>query len=631
MAGAITIATTGLSASQKQMDVIGNNLANSSTLGFKAGNTYFAAVLNQSLAGSGELTVGQGVEVSSIATQFSQGSFETTSNATDMAIDGEGFFMVQDKDGAIYYTRAGNFHVDRDSYLVDANGYKVIGFNVSAESSNASIVQQLEPIRLGNASSEPNATEIISVGVNLDSTEDYGQSFNVSQNVFDSLGGLNSLSINFLKTEVPNTWGFEAALTTAQGVTLLSDTDDMAACGLIFDASGNVESMYKGNVGTLAGVGATAGTAGAVTITNAAAVTANTTTGIVFTKSTTSGLWNLTTADGYASAEATDAGGVMSVDLNGDGSADLSIPLNNTWVAGDTLTLSLTTGAPPSGSAAAGTSGNGAIASTTVNKPGQLYQSTAGAGMTFTKMAATGVWNLTNVDSYANATASQATVNGVDYLYVDLDGKGGTDITIELAGTWVAGNTITIPIATDTYPPTDILLSFGDLANGANIGTVDSSGATVKNMISWNAAGDDANEITGYASTSIVKSLTSDGWAVGVLKSLDIEGNGKIYGVFTNGQTSEMADIMLASFPDSSALKKIGNYFAETNASGTPTRNEPGSGGLGEVLANSLEISNTDTAKEFVNMITAQRAYQANARVITTANDMLTELMNIKR
>jgi flagellar hook protein FlgE len=78
-------------------------------------------------------------------------------------------------------------------------------------------------------------------------------------------------------------------------------------------------------------------------------------------------------------------------------------------------------------------------------------------------------------------------------------------------------------------------------------------------------------------------------------------------------------------------LKRIGNYFGGTTESGAAIKNKPGSGGLGEIMSQSLESSNVDVAKEFISMITAQRAYQASSRIITTADQMLTELMNIKR
>ena len=143
--------------------------------------------------------------------------------------------------------------------------------------------------------------------------------------------------------------------------------------------------------------------------------------------------------------------------------------------------------------------------------------------------------------------------------------------------------------------------------------------------------GDTAKTITGYASSSVLKCLSDNGYTFGVLQSLNVEPDGIINGFFTNGQTSKLGQLILASFRDPSGLKQIGNYFGSTSASGEAITNKAGSSGLGEIMNHSLEISNTDVAKEFINMITAQRAYQASSRIITTADQMLTELMNIKR
>ena len=109
MGSALWTGISGLNASSKELDVIANNLANTNTVGFKAGTTFFADVLSQSISGgaSGTMQVGRGVSVAEIQTQFSTGSFETTGVGTDVAIDGDGFFMVNDKDDGTYYTRAG--------------------------------------------------------------------------------------------------------------------------------------------------------------------------------------------------------------------------------------------------------------------------------------------------------------------------------------------------------------------------------------------------------------------------------------------------------------------------------------------------------------------------------------------
>jgi flagellar hook protein FlgE len=174
--------------------------------------------------------------------------------------------------------------------------------------------------------------------------------------------------------------------------------------------------------------------------------------------------------------------------------------------------------------------------------------------------------------------------------------------------------------------PADISVTVDgtNLANGATIGT--------SNSLTWDISSARAQTITGYASASAVKALYSDGYPSGVLKSLAVEGNGTITGYFTNGQTTALGQIALADFANPWGLKKMGqNLFSETLTSGQAIINVPGSGGLGEVKSNSLEMSNTDIGTEFINMITAQRAYQASAKIITTTDEMMTALMNTKR
>jgi flagellar hook protein FlgE len=540
MGSAISIGTTGLAASSKQMDVIGNNLANSNTLGFKAGNTYFASMLNQSLSSSGSLAVGQGVTVAAIDTQFSQGSFDTTGNATDLAVDGDGFFVVTDADGAAYYTRAGAFHVNKEGILADVNNYKVQGISISGGTEAG--VEKPQDISFDNAMSNAKATTEISIGANLDDNTGYGETFNVSQNVFDSRGQIHNLSITFLKTEGNGVWGFDAKLDG----TNLSDTTEQQASGLTFDRNGALLGMFQGSIPTA-----------------------------------------------------------------GAGSPVAAI--------GTGLTV-------------------GTIAGTTINKPGQLYKDAA--GISLTKEAPAGVWTVTNPSGYANATAWQETVGSNQILKVDLDGKGGSDISFDLGATaanqWSAGNTVIFNIVKTDVSLTDVSLTFGPLSSNlsgeaSTIGMTSGAGASTQNKINWDLVGDAAKTITSYASSSVLKSLSDDGYTFGVLKSINVENDGIITGSFTNGQTSNLGQIILASFRDPSGLKKIGNYFGSTTSSGEAITNKAGSGGLGEIMNHSLEISNTDVAKEFINMITAQRAYQANSRVITTADQMLTELMNIKR
>jgi flagellar hook protein FlgE len=407
MGSAISIGQTGLAASSKQMEVIGNNLANSNTVGFKASSTLFANMMNQGLSSAGALAAGQGVEVTDMPTQFTQGSFENTGSVTDMAIDGEGFFMVKDPSGVPLYTRAGAFHIDKKGNLVDGKGYKVQGYLIENDTLSTVPVD----IFLQKAK-DATATTKVSFGANLNENTAALGTFNVSQNVYDSKGGVHTLSLTFEKTATAGEWDYTA---TFDGI------DTGLAATLEFEPDGTY----------------------------------------------------IPTAD-------------VAIDI------DAADPLIAAKLKGATI------------------------------------------------------------------------------------GNAAGEIT-------------------------------------------------------WTVFSESTEKLTGYASTSVIRSLNSDGFASGDLRSLNIDNNGIINGVYTNGEVVELAQISLANFLDPSALKKNGNYFGETTGSGKATPNPAGTGGLGEIQSNSLEVSNTDVAKEFINMITAQRAYQASAKMITTADNMLTELMNIKR
>jgi len=130
----------------------------------------------------------------------------------------------------------------------------------------------------------------------------------------------------------------------------------------------------------------------------------------------------------------------------------------------------------------------------------------------------------------------------------------------------------------------------------------------------------------------VIRTLVHDGYSSGSLKSISVTADGTISGFFTNGQTSDISQIVLADFANVTGLKRMGkNLFSPTVESGDAVPNRPGSAGMGDISPNSLEMSNTDIATEFINMITAQRAYQASAKIVTVTDQMMAELMNIKR
>lgn len=520
MGSSLYAGISGLTASSKQMDVIGNNIANVNTVGFRAGKIHFADILSQSITGGSStfMQVGRGVSVSDVATQFSPGSFETTANATDLSIDGDGFFIVEDADGGSYYTRAGAFHVDSDGYLVDINGFKVQGYNLLSTDPNT-----ITDLSLSNVQSSPLATSIISIGANLDSATETGEVFNAAQTVYDSQGEIHTLKMEFQKTEANGYWSCQAYLDNTEATS-------QTCSGVKFDSNGELSNVYTSTV----------------------------------TGSATEGADTIYTTAG------------------------------------------------------AGT------ATYTINNAGQLYKDTA-AEIILTRGADADTWTITQDGGYTNMSLTLGTVGVDDTVAIDLDGSGGADMTLTLsAAGWAAGDTLEFTISQMESTPADVSLTFAALSNGATIGSA--------NTVTWDLAGTTAQTITGYASTSVVKALTHDGYSSGVLKSLSVTSEGILSGFFTNGQTADIGQVVLADFSNPWGLKRMGNnLFGETVTSGAAVLNNPGSAGMGDISPNSLEMSNTDIATEFINMITAQRAYQASAKIVTTTDQMMAELMNIKR
>lgn len=144
--------------------------------------------------------------------------------------------------------------------------------------------------------------------------------------------------------------------------------------------------------------------------------------------------------------------------------------------------------------------------------------------------------------------------------------------------------------------------------------------------------GDGMDGTTQYASDFSVTNVTQDGYSAGSLKSINIAEDGTITGVFTNGQTKDIGQVALARFMSNSNLIREGrNLYTASSSSGQALIGLPETSGLGRLLSNTLELSNIDLAEEFVNMITAQRGFQANSKVITTTDELLQEVVNLKR
>jgi flagellar hook protein FlgE len=221
---AFDTAVSGIRAATADLGVIGNNVANSSTTGFKTSRAEFADVYATSLLGAGGNAIGKGVTLSSVTQEFTQGNISFTNNALDLAISGNGFFQMSDE-GAAVYTRAGNFQVDRDGFIVNNEGLRLQAFQVDTL---GNITGQIGDLQLDTSLIDPNPTALVDITSNLDSrdtaplvpfggpfdafaavpTAPDSDSYNAttSTTVYDELGNPHVLSMYFVKTSTANEW-----------------------------------------------------------------------------------------------------------------------------------------------------------------------------------------------------------------------------------------------------------------------------------------------------------------------------------------------------------------------------------------------------------------------------------------
>lgn len=206
-------ALSGINAASQDLKVIGNNVANAGTTGFKQSRAEFADVYAATEGGSAN-SIGAGVRLGAVSTLFGQGNIGFTDNKLDLAINGRGFFIL-DENGTRSYSRAGSFQVDREGFVVNNNNQKLI---VNSADETGNITGAVGPLRLDNSNITPNATNMIEAGLNLDGSQvapttapfdpDIPNSYNhsTSLTIYDSLGSSHLATMYYIKGEQPNTW-----------------------------------------------------------------------------------------------------------------------------------------------------------------------------------------------------------------------------------------------------------------------------------------------------------------------------------------------------------------------------------------------------------------------------------------
>ncbi|NNF99217.1 MAG: flagellar hook protein FlgE [Desulfobacteraceae bacterium] len=238
MIGSLYAGITGLKANTSAMSVIGDNIANVDTTGFKTSRVTFANVFNATLGGQGALQIGRGVTMSGVAEEWQAGALENTNSPTDLSINGRGMFIIRDEiNSTQYYSRAGKFDFDKDGFLMNQDGFRVQGFPLDA---TGGMSGPLSDITLPLGTNAPVETSEITFGLNLDAGEDFtalpAPTWDTTLTAYDSLGTPVELTFNFTKSSA-TTWDYYVSSSVGTVTAPVSGGEFTLA----FDATGSLD------------------------------------------------------------------------------------------------------------------------------------------------------------------------------------------------------------------------------------------------------------------------------------------------------------------------------------------------------------------------------------------------------
>ena len=596
---AMNTSVSGLSAQSFALQNISGNIANASTVGYKGIGTSFEDLIpnatNPTRQNAG------GVTAFAKATITTQGTVSTSSVATNMAINGDGFFNVQKASsvvdnvpvftGVTNYTRRGDFQLNANGNLINGAGYYLMGVAVDPKTGNAP-GNVPTVLQFANNFVPAQATTAIQYAANLPTQPKTGASGNAATGTLVAAGGLSSADLSNVPLPVGTNFYADSTVTGGTAVnknaanittsTLLSGaaaTDSITTNFTAGDtitltgSAGDVVTftfVASGASGTQINVGDSVGTL----LAKIAAVTGvqpTITAGKITLHSGSGENWSLSSA----SAGFTALGFTSPVALNRTASAGTGIVIGNDLTNFNNETIS---GGAVTAYNSAGTPVNVQL------RWGKVDSSTLGTGHK-------DIWNL------FYQTNSSATGSTVAWQNV------GTNFTFASDGSLTSPTTSSISIP-------------NIVVDGTTLGTVSlniSSGA-----------------LTQYASTigsATINNITQNGFAAGQLQSVAVNNSGIVTGTFSNGQTINLAQVTLSHFNGTNYLKALdGGAYEATDQSGQAII-----GASGKISGGSLEGSNTDIADEFTKLIVTQQAYSANTKVITTANSMVQDLLNVLR
>lgn len=629
---------SGLRAASADLDVTGNNIANASTVGFKGSRVQFGDLYSNGFLSSGSSPIGDGVRVQDVAQSFGQGNISITNNGLDMAINGDGFFVLNNG-GEVRYSRAGQFGIDKDGYVTNNQNMRVQGFQADVKGNLSGVRGDL---KIDGSNLAPRRTTNIDSVLNLDSRE-----------------GVLEVSGTRIQTVQP------AVNTAITPETLMISYPD-GTTSTVTIASGDSASDVAGKLNQQSGVSASARTQYDIPVADITAGKTFTVQGTNFDIPAAGALppgstpitWlqdaiNNSPLNSISATINTDASGnptgLRLIESRGN---DLSLAytdsagaaVNDTQSGSINITLdrdipplTTTTGATPALLADPATS-------ITAFRSNQFDP---GDQRTYNHATSQNIYDsLGNPHEMTQYFVKEPVSGGQSAwaMYVQVDGQNVGDPPNASGVPTMARYEIQFnPDGTlnsvDGNPNGEVLISNwtprdknGDV-NGASGPRLLSNGATTPIPEPPTSSNFVINlaDTTQFGSDFAINDQRQNGYTTGRLSGLDVAKTGVLFARYTNGQSKTLGQVALASFNNTSGLSPVGETsWVETFDSGQPIVGKPGTGTLGSIKASSIEESNVDLSAELVNLIIAQRNYQANAKTIETANSVTQTIINLR-
>lgn len=561
-------AISGLKNHQTMMDVISNNIANVNTTGFKSSRVTFQTLLAQTIRGSipgaigsggqDSIQIGLGMAISGVDKLNTQGVLSNTSKLTDMAISGDGYFIMTDGYRK-FYSRDGAFDLDSTGALISpATGLRVNGWVAETNASGQKVINSAMP---------PSAPLTIPLGAGVNAKSSSMVSFS---------GNLNGSSTDLVSSGVVESSTVASAISFA---TTATDALTFTYGGKTYNAT--ISTALTKDASTIADLATAMATA-----INAALVAGGETDVIQVTASDSASV----SAEGglvFKAAKSLSFGSSPSSNLElgaalkGRASTGLE-SMTTSIVAYDTL---------------------GMAHELTVKFQKQV-PTAGGAGPVFSN---TWKWTVANLDAGTTLKADTAAGQAFGFVTFDSSGKFQSATTSTVAGA-------TAPVTATDLTGSRVTLNF---ANGQSQG---------QQLLL------DFTRMSQLQDGNTVSAVENDGHPTGTLTSFTVGSNGLITGSYSNGVQEALGQIALATFANPSGLSLVSqNLMSESANSGIPQVGVPGAGARGQINGGQLELSNVDLAVQFTDMIRAERGFQANSRIITTSDEMLQDLVNLKR